>query len=110
MDLGNHNPRIQVLVSDQTLTNEGRVLMNSLRGPDYQRYDLPAGFTFLTESPFGRLELHSGGWIYLRRPGVTRIYVVLLEASKFDIGSIERELIGTFQLSFKNYLMFSCSF
>ena len=105
MYLGNLNPRIQLLVWDQTLTNEGRILINSLRDPAYQQYpDIPAGFTFINLSPFGYLEVHSDGWTYLRRPGVTRIYVVLLEASKFDIGSISRKLTGTLQLNFEHFI------
>ena len=98
----NIDPLIQVLVWDQTPNKVGGVLMNNLRDPAF-----PAAnqYSFITRSNIGHLlEVNVGGWMVPRRQGVDIIFVVLREGPDFDFDAIEKNIQGTFQVNFKQFI------
>ena len=102
MNHANIDPLIQVLVWDQTPNKVGGVLMNNLRDPAF-----PAAnqYSFITRSNIGHLlEVNNGGWMVPRRQGVDIIFVVLREGPDFDFDAIEKNIQGTFQVNFKQFI------
>ena len=106
----NQDALAQVCIWDQTPNKLGRVVMPSLRDPEF-----PAGnqYSFITRSNHLLMEMNmgmeneyeiNGGWIAPRRLGVTRVFVLLRESLVFDIDSIEKNIRGAFQVKFKHFI------
>ena len=101
----NQDPLTQVLVWDRTQNGEREVLMNIFRGDSAYWSDDP--LTFYTPSSLGQLEVHFGGWDYLPRPGVTRIFVMLRDSANIaSVRTLNRNLPGIFQLNFKHFISY----
>ena len=104
MNHANQNPLIQVIIWDQTQSKVGIVLMDNLMDSFRdQVFRARNQYKRIMYKPLGLREVNFV-WRSPRRPGVTRLFVVVRDGPQFDIGSIESSIQGTFQYNVKDFI------